>query len=109
MGCECASHTAGCTQSINFANTSSALWGTQHYSTCGSRVPKLLGPQILKQPELLWCLYRVLQPGGTFLLVSLGDPSRRLPLLCDPRLPWKVTLLLLPKISAANQAYVDGK
>jgi hypothetical protein len=54
-------------------------------------------------------LYRVLQPGGSFLLVTLGDPTRRLPLLCDERLPWKVSLLLLPKISAANQAYVDGK
>lgn len=52
---------------------------------------------------------RVLQPGGSFLLVTLGDPTRRLPLLCDARLPWKVSLLLLPKISAANQAYVDGK
>lgn len=53
--------------------------------------------------------HRVLQPGGSFLLVTLGDPTRRLPLLCDARLPWKVSLLLLPKISAANQAYVDGK
>lgn len=52
---------------------------------------------------------RVLQPGGSFLLVTLGDPTRRLPMLCDSRLPWKVSLLLLPKISAANQAYVDGK
>lgn len=52
---------------------------------------------------------RVLQPGGSFLLITLGDPSRRLPLLCNARLGWKVTLLLLPKISAANQAYVDGK
>ncbi|WIA34526.1 hypothetical protein OEZ86_012849 [Tetradesmus obliquus] len=53
--------------------------------------------------------YRVLQPGGSFLLVTLGDPTRRLPLLLDPRLQWKVSLLLLPKISAACQAYVDGK
>jgi hypothetical protein len=54
-------------------------------------------------------LCRVLQPGGSFLLVTLGDPTRRLPLLLDPRLQWKVSLLLLPKISAACQAYVDGK
>lgn len=54
-------------------------------------------------------LCRVLQPGGSFLLVSLGDPTRRLPMLCDAELAWKVSLLLLPKISAANQAYVDGK
>jgi hypothetical protein len=55
------------------------------------------------------CYCRVLQPGGSFLLVTLGDPTRRLPLLLDPRLQWKVSLLLLPKISAACQAYVDGK
>lgn len=55
------------------------------------------------------CACRVLQPGGSFLLITLGDPTRRLPLLCDARLPWRVSLLLLPKISAANQAYVDGK
>lgn len=59
--------------------------------------------------QMLLEIYRVLQPGGSFLLVTLGDPTRRLPLLCDARLPWKVSLLLLPKISAANQAYVDGK
>jgi hypothetical protein len=51
----------------------------------------------------------VLQPNGSFLLISLGDPARRLPLLLDPRVPWSVSLLLLPKISAANQAYVAGK
>lgn len=43
------------------------------------------------------------------MLITLGDPTRRLPLLCNARLPWSVSLLLLPKISAANQAYVDGK
>jgi ubiquinone/menaquinone biosynthesis C-methylase UbiE len=54
-------------------------------------------------------IHRVLQPGGSFLLITLGDPTRRLPLLLDERVPWKVSVLLLPKISAANQAHVDGK
>lgn len=52
---------------------------------------------------------RVLEPGGTFLLVTLGDPTRRLPLLFHPKLQWKVNVLLLPKISGAAQAFVDGK
>lgn len=33
---------------------------------------------------------RVLTPGGTFLLVSLGDPARRLCLLCSERYDWTV-------------------
>ncbi len=52
---------------------------------------------------------RVLTPGGTFLLVSLGDPTRRLCLLCCERFDWTVQVLLLPKISVENQATVDGR
>lgn len=33
---------------------------------------------------------RVLTPGGTFLLISLGDPGRRLCLLCCERYDWTV-------------------
>jgi hypothetical protein len=33
---------------------------------------------------------RVLAPGGAFLLVSLGDPARRLCLLCRERYDWDV-------------------
>jgi hypothetical protein len=51
----------------------------------------------------------VLQPGGVFLLVTLGHPGQRLPLLLNSRLGWKVSLLLLPKIPADCQAYVDDK
>lgn len=55
-------------------------------------------------------LSRVLEPGGTFLLITLGDPSRRLPLLLDHRLSWRVRLLLLPKISPLSQARdADGR
>lgn len=69
-----------------------------------------LHPSInIAPPRAVLFSCRVLQPGGSFLLVTLGDPTRRLPLLLDPRLQWKVSLLLLPKISAACQAYVDGK
>jgi len=52
---------------------------------------------------------RVLTPGGTFLLVSLGDPTRRLCLLCCERYDWTVQVLLLPKIATENQAMVDGR
>lgn len=52
---------------------------------------------------------RVLAPGGTFLLVSLGDPSRRLCLLCAEMYDWSVQVVLLPKITPGNQAEVDGR
>lgn len=40
-------------------------------------------------------VYRVLQPGGVFLLISLGAPAARMAMLQKP--PWSVQLLLLPK------------
>jgi hypothetical protein len=42
-------------------------------------------------------VYRLLAPGGTFLLISLGTPEVRLALLGQPQLEWDVQLLLLPK------------
>jgi cyclopropane fatty-acyl-phospholipid synthase-like methyltransferase len=33
---------------------------------------------------------RILTPGGVFLMVSLGDPTRRLCLLCCERYEWDV-------------------
>jgi hypothetical protein len=59
---------------------------------------------------LLCCAARrVLQPGGVFLLVTLGDPSKRLHLLCKPEYKWQVSLLLLPKITPDNQAMEGGR
>jgi hypothetical protein len=53
---------------------------------------------------------RVLTPGGTFLLVSLGDPTRRLCLLCCASFDWTVQVVLLPKIAPDNQATAaDGR
>ncbi|KAI8467759.1 MAG: hypothetical protein J3K34DRAFT_523470 [Monoraphidium minutum] len=52
---------------------------------------------------------RVLAPGGAFLLVSLGDPARRLCLLCCERYDWTVQVLLLPKIAPGSQATLDGR
>jgi ubiquinone/menaquinone biosynthesis C-methylase UbiE len=52
---------------------------------------------------------RVLTPGGTFLLISLGDPARRLCLLCCEKFDWTVQVVLLPKITPNNQASVDGR
>eukprot|EP00775_Hariotina_reticulata_P001493 gene1493-1832_t len=59
--------------------------------------------------RMLLEICRVLQPGGVFLLITLGNPGQRLPLLLNSRLGWKVSLLLLPKTPADCQAYVDDK
>eukprot|EP00775_Hariotina_reticulata_P008554 gene8554-8736_t len=48
---------------------------------------------------------RVLQPNGIFLLISLGAPLTRLPLLLHPHLDWKVSVVLVPKSRAP---YQDG-
>jgi SAM-dependent methyltransferase len=53
---------------------------------------------------------RVLAPGGTFLLVSLGDPARRLCLLRGGRFDWAVSVVLLPKLGSDQQARgADGR
>ncbi len=39
----------------------------------------------------------VLEPGGSFLLVTLGEPRLRLPLLCKEELGWKVSVCLVPR------------
>lgn len=58
--------------------------------------------------------HRVLVPGGIFCLVSLGDPSCRLGLLCRPEFGWTVTVCLLPRAppetgAAEAEEGKDGK
>ena len=52
---------------------------------------------------------RVLQPGGVFLLITLGEPGRRLDMLMKDCYNWTVTVLLLPKIAEENQASINGR
>jgi hypothetical protein len=44
------------------------------------------------------------------MLVSIGQPSLRLPLLLEPHLNWEVSILLLPSpAAAARQAPMNNK
>lgn len=40
---------------------------------------------------------RILVPGGTFLLISLGSPASRLEVFSKAGLNWKVEVILMPK------------
>jgi hypothetical protein len=40
---------------------------------------------------------RVLQPGGVFLLVTLGAPEHRLRMIDRPEYGWTIQVCLLPK------------
>ena len=40
---------------------------------------------------------RILVPGGTFLLISLGSPTSRLEVFSKAGLNWKVEVILMPK------------
>lgn len=52
---------------------------------------------------------RVLQPGGVFVEVSLGDPSQRLPLLCTAEFKWQVSVCLLPRAPLENMVKVPNR
>jgi len=52
----------------------------------------LCGQDSAKNAEaLLADCYRVLRPGGVFLVVTYGDPNCRLPYFSKPRYKWKVS------------------
>ncbi|KAL6749775.1 S-adenosyl-L-methionine-dependent methyltransferase [Haematococcus lacustris] len=54
-------------------------------------------------------LLRVLQPGATFMAISLGEPSQRLPLLCRPEYGWTVSLCLIPRVGADAMVPAPGR
>mmetsp|Transcript_30612 Transcript_30612/g.78136 ORF Transcript_30612/g.78136 Transcript_30612/m.78136 type:complete len:604 (-) Transcript_30612:311-2122(-) len=52
---------------------------------------------------------RVLQPGGTFLIITLGDPAHRLPLVCRPDYGWSVSVILLPRVPPEEMVEAEGR
>mmetsp|Transcript_12890 Transcript_12890/g.35112 ORF Transcript_12890/g.35112 Transcript_12890/m.35112 type:complete len:232 (+) Transcript_12890:35-730(+) len=52
---------------------------------------------------------RVLQPGAVFLEISLGDPTQRLALLCQPEFKWAVSVCLLPRSGLQNMVQLPGR
>jgi ubiquinone/menaquinone biosynthesis C-methylase UbiE len=45
---------------------------------------------------------RVLQPGGVFLLITLGAPEHRLHMVNKPEYGWSLQVCLLPKTQDAR-------
>ncbi len=53
---------------------------------------------------------RVLQPGCVLLLISLGGPSKRLPLFQHTMHMWEsLEVVLLPKLSQEEQIEAKGQ
>lgn len=53
-------------------------------------------------------IYRVLQPNGVLLLLTLGDPAHRLHYLLKPVYEWEITLCLLPRPPAQRCNKTEG-
>lgn len=65
----------------------------------------------LRVTALLAEIYRVLQPGGVYFLVSHAGPAARLPYLaCDHDRPWRIEHASIPKyqVTAGEDATTDG-
>lgn len=52
---------------------------------------------------------RVLRPKGTFLLVTLGEPSSRLCYLCRPEYGWTVQVYLVSRLPQDQMVNEDGR
>jgi len=52
---------------------------------------------------------RVLQHGGTFLLISLGEPAYRLQYLNKEKYNWTITVYLLPRVPQEEFVVIEGR
>ncbi|GAQ78792.1 S-adenosyl-L-methionine dependent methyltransferases [Klebsormidium nitens] len=50
-------------------------------------------------------VFRLLRPGGVYLMVSYGEPTTRMPYLGPSRRAWSTSLHLLPRPTAAQEKY----
>lgn len=64
--------------------------GTLDSLMCGVDAPLSAAQMILE-------VDRLLKPGGTFILITYGDPSVRMPHLNQSACDWKVVLYILPR------------
>eukprot|EP00877_Chromochloris_zofingiensis_P004049 jgi/Chrzof1/13645/Cz08g06020.t1 len=64
----------------------------------------LCGAQAIENVTLMLLeVARVLKPGGTFMLITYGDPSTRLPHLENPVYQWQVEVYCLSKVFVHTQ------
>ncbi|KAG2671688.1 hypothetical protein I3760_13G008400 [Carya illinoinensis] len=51
----------------------------------------------ISSAQMLGEVSRLLKPGGTYMLISYGDPSARMPHLSRPVYNWKTVLYIIPR------------
>ncbi|KAG7948370.1 hypothetical protein I3843_13G007100 [Carya illinoinensis] len=64
--------------------------GTLDSLMCGTDAP-------ISSAQMLGEVSRLLKPGGTYMLISYGDPSARMPHLSRPVYNWKTVLYIIPR------------
>ncbi|XP_027908715.1 EEF1A lysine methyltransferase 4 isoform X2 [Vigna unguiculata] len=64
--------------------------GTLDSLMCGTDAP-------ISASQMLAEVCRLLKPGGTYILITYGDPTVRMPHLSRPVYNWKITLYNIPR------------
>lgn len=82
--------------------------GTLDSLMCGTDAP-------ISAAQMLAEVCRLLKPGGTYMLITYGDPTVRMPHLRRPMYNWKITLHNIPRpgfqkpesCSSSRKSYVE--
>ncbi|XP_040863243.1 EEF1A lysine methyltransferase 4 isoform X2 [Glycine max] len=64
--------------------------GTLDSLMCGTDAP-------ISAAQMLAEVCRLLKPGGTYILITYGDPTVRMPHISRPVFNWKITLYNIPR------------
>lgn len=64
--------------------------GTLDSLMCGTDAP-------ISAAQMLGEVSRLLKPGGTYMLITYGDPTARMPHLSRPVYNWKTVLYIIPR------------
>ncbi|XAR63483.1 Endothelin-converting enzyme 1 [Bertholletia excelsa] len=81
--------------------------GTLDSLMCGTDAP-------ISAAQMLGEVSRLLKPGGTYMLITYGDPTVRTPYLGRPAYSWKIELYIIPRPgfqrpagSTSSKTYLD--
>ncbi|KAJ7949220.1 Methyltransferase-like protein 13 [Quillaja saponaria] len=82
--------------------------GTLDSLMCGTDAP-------ISAAQMLGEVCRLLKPGGTYMLITYGDPKVRMPHIGKPVYNWKITLFIIPRpgfqkpetCSSSTKAYLE--
>ncbi|KAM7267874.1 hypothetical protein ACFE04_010040 [Oxalis oulophora] len=80
--------------------------GTLDSLMCGTNAP-------LSAAQMLSEVCRLLKPGGTYLLITYGDPKVRMPHLRRPVYNWEIELYIIPRpgfngpASSSSKSYLE--